>query len=302
VRKALHALVLLACHETPAIPSQRAMAPAEGAVAVAGSVRIEPDLVAKVAAARGEPPRSALEALLFDAVLAQGALEEHLDRRAEVREAERSMRARLVTDRLAREAEAKGPPTDEEVAAATERHWRDVDLPEQARAVHVVVMADKDPGKAARAHAVAEQLHKAVLGATSEADFLARAKEVDPEGLQVRPESLPTFAADGRIVDADGTFDMAFTRAAFSLAPGQTSGVVETQFGLHVIRMLERLPAKQLPLEERRTRFRSEIFAYRGHTAYVSLLDTLKRRHPIVVDPSADTLMTSAQTAISPPR
>ncbi len=263
-------------------------------VAVAGSVAIDANLVEGVVKQTGRSPRDAAEALIFDAVLAQGASARGLDRRSDVRAAQRAAHARWVTDRITREAAARGAPTDAEVALMTTRHWREVDLPEQARAVHVVVMAEAEPAKRLRARAVAAELRNAVLGARDAVDFIARAKQIDPQGLKITPETLPTFVADGRVVDANGELDKTFATAAFTLAVGETSGIVETPFGLHVIRMLERLPEKHVPLEERRVRFEAEVLVQRAHDAYVALLVDLKHRHPITLDPAADALMANA--------
>jgi parvulin-like peptidyl-prolyl isomerase len=46
-----------------------------------------------------------------------------------------------------------------------------------------------------------------------------------------RGGSLPPFSR--------GSMDKAFEDAAFSLAPGELSGIVESEFGFHVIQRLE---------------------------------------------------------------
>jgi parvulin-like peptidyl-prolyl isomerase len=261
-------------------------------VAVAGSVAIDVSLVEGVARRTGATPRAAADALVYDAVLAQGAAEKKLDRTPYAREARRSALARSVTDHIASDAAARGAPTDAEVAKLSKRHWADVDLPEQARVVHAVVMT-KDDEQKTRMRAVAEDLRRAVEGAKDADDFIARAKAVDARGLEIRPEKLPAFVADGRVVEG-GELDKTFTAAAFTLKPGETSPLVETKFGIHVIRMLERLPGKEVPLEERRAMFTDEVRTMRARDAYAALLADAKRRTPVVIDPAADALMASA--------
>jgi len=151
----------------------------------------------------------------------------------------------------------------------------------------------KDPEKKKRMRAVADDLRAAVLGAKDVDDFIARAKSVDARGLEIRAEKLPVFVADGRVLEG-GELDKTFAAAAFALKPGETSAIVETPFGLHVIRMLDRLPAKQVPLEERRAMFADEVTTMRAHEAYVALLADAKRRAPVVIDPAADALMMRA--------
>jgi parvulin-like peptidyl-prolyl isomerase len=263
-------------------------------VAKVGEVPITSDLVAAVAARQHSSPREALDALIDDALAAEAAHAQGLDTRVDVAWALASTRARLATERIAAESRAKGPPTDEEVAQATDRRWRDFDLPERVRVIHAIVPRKdvKDPIQAAR---LASQVREAVLGARDDKEFEQAARAVPAAGFTVEVESLPAFTPDGRIVERDAVMDRTFATAAFALtSPGDTSPVVETSFGWHVIRLLEKLPAHRIPLEERRVALADSIYGRRAREAYEATLKARVGGSTVTIEPSADELMASA--------
>ncbi len=86
----------------------------------------------------------------------------------------------------------------------------------------------------------------------SGADFeqIAREESEDP-GSATQGGDLGSFGR-GRMVQP-------FEEAAFALQPGQISGVVESDFGYHIIRVYERKPGGSAPLEEVREKIGKKL-------------------------------------------
>ncbi len=274
-----------------------------GQVARVGEVMLPASLVGAAAARRSLAPAGALEALIGDALLAQGAKVQHLESRLDIAGALVAARAQQTVTAMHQRKVDVGPPTDAEVAELTALHWREVDLPEQVHVIHAVALRPEhpDPASVAKAKAVAAALEQAVTGATSKEDFEARAKAVPHEGVDVRVEELPNFVEDGRIATGDGAMDDSFSRGAFAVHAGATSPVIESSFGWHVVRMIERLPAVHASLEERRRAFTAETAAVRGRKGMDDLLADLHARAHVEISPAVDTILTEALTGAKQP-
>ena len=199
----------------------------------------------------GAPPRKAGEAapsspftqpdavkstasnMLVRRVLAQTAVAEGLDKDPAIQAALAQARDRVLSDaKLARMDEANRP-----TAAQAESYARSVyganpkrfEAPEQIRARHILI-AKNTPDARAKADALLAELKG---GANFEA--LAKEKSED-KGSGARGGDLGLFAR-GRMVKP-------FEETAFALtSPGQLSEVIETQFGFHVIQLVEKKPA-----------------------------------------------------------
>lgn len=260
-----------------------------------GSEVVPLSLVAKIAAEQKVSVRDALRLAVDDAVAAHAARSRGLDREVPGSWLLTAARARLVADRLAADARAKGMPSDDEVRELSLRYWREVDRPVAAHVQHAIVMKKKEGGDASASKTLARAIHDAVVDAPAGQPFKEAAERVPhPADLEVRVEDLPAFTDQGWLVDGPGRMSEVFTKAAFTLQKaGDTSGVVESEFGLHVIRLVELLPERRMPFEARRIAFRDEVYADRGKAALDALLASRRASTPVKILPSAELLMRS---------
>jgi peptidyl-prolyl cis-trans isomerase C len=113
--------------------------------------------------------------------------------------------------------------------------------PEQIRASHVLIKVDpqKGPEQKKDARKTIEQIEAKVKKGE---DFSALAKEYSQCPSSDRGGDLGYF---GR-----GQMVKPFEEAAFALKPGEVSGIVETRFGYHVIKMNEKRPASEMSFED----------------------------------------------------
>jgi hypothetical protein len=273
-----------------------------GVIARVGSFDVLSERVARVAEAQHVSAKAACDAEVRDALFASGALARNLADTPDVAAALRGRLARTTLSLLAHEA-ASQEPTDDEVAAATARHFVDLDRPESFRVIHavVIVAAGADGATKGRARDVAERIRRAVAHVKDPSEFRSRVEAVDRSGLDVKVEELRPVAADGRIVDPEnppvpggepGGYVPRFAAAAARLAqPGDQSDVVETEYGWHVLMLIERRPAHTVPLEERRRILRDEIIAWRAKRSVEALRTDLRNKHKPVIERSADALL-----------
>jgi len=131
--------------------------------------------------------------------------------------------------------------SDEDARRFYEQNPDRMKRPPQVHVRHVLVAVPKDapaPQKQT-ARQKAEALLARIKGGE---DFAAVARDSDDPGSRAQGGLLPWFSR-GEMVPP-------FEQAAFALKPGETSGVVESPFGFHVLRLEEQRPAGTVTFEE----------------------------------------------------
>ena len=173
---------------------------------------------------------------------AEGAAYLQLTRERALTELEMQARVRAKTpDAKAQEAYARG-----EYKAQPKRF----ELPDQIHARHILLAVAKDGSNDAAMKARAEDL---IAQLRQGADFakLAREQSAD-KGSAQRGGDLGVFGR-GKMVPP-------FEKAAFALQkPGEISGPVRSDFGYHIIELVERQSARRQPFEEVLPALREEM-------------------------------------------
>ena len=198
----------------------------------ADSLRMPPEMRPLVLA-RPETVMQMASNLFARRALAERAESEGLAKDPAVAAALRIARDKVLSDAMLEKIDRIHAPSD----AALEGMARDAyrakperfQQPEQLKVRHILIA-----GKTPEAKAQAE---KALADIQAGADFAKLAKELSADkGSADKGGELGAFAK-GRMVPE-------FEAAAFALdKPGALSGVVETQFGYHVLQLQERIPA-----------------------------------------------------------
>jgi len=153
--------------------------------------------------------------------------------------------------------------TPDELQRYYSEHQDEFRVPEQVKASHILIKVPEgaDPKVDAAARAKAEDILKQ-LKAGANFEELAKKNSDDP-GSGKQGGSLPWFGR-GQMVPE-------FEQAAFSLAPGQLSGVVKTTYGYHIIRVDDKHQAGIKTLQEVRAQIEPEAAGLKAHQQADSL-------------------------------
>jgi peptidyl-prolyl cis-trans isomerase C len=144
---------------------------------------------------------------------------------------------KLLQDEVMSKIEIK--PSD--ISAFYEKNPDKFQQPEAVHAAHILVIVPAESDAAAKA-ALKARAMEALQAARAGKDFGALARQYSQDGSAQHGGDLGFFPK-GQMVPA-------FEKVAFSLKPGEISDLVETQFGYHIIKVIEKRPGGTVPFAQ----------------------------------------------------
>ena len=165
--------------------------------------------------------------------------------KAEYRIGEQRKIKYVLLDRDQARLKVMVPPSD------IQRYYNDniqqYQTPEQVRASHILLKTDgKDEAT------VRKEAEKILQEVKSGGDFAALAKKYsEDEGSTANGGDLDYFGR-GRMVPE-------FENVAFTLQPGQVSDLVKSQFGFHIIKVVDKRPGSTRSLDEVRPQIQEQL-------------------------------------------
>lgn len=211
-----------------------------------------------------EAKKKMLDNLIIRHLLIQEAMNKGLDKDKEVVDKMKDVQDRILLDQfLDKEIKQKAAVTNEEVKAYFEANGAEMKENEEIHAAHILVKSKDE------ADAVLKRLKKGENFAE-----IAKDKSEDP-GSKNRGGDLGFFPR-GQMVPA-------FEDAAFKLKPGELSDPVQTPFGYHIIKAIEKKGGKTLTLEAAQPMIQQKLMQEKQTKAFDTIVAALKAKAKITL-------------------
>ena len=240
-------------------------------VRVSNHVITEKDLKAKIAKMPpyyqnvvAKNPKKYIEEIIVETLCYEEGVRKGIDRDKEVKEVVNEAKKKIVMAKLIKnEVEDKIVVTEDEMKKFYDEHKDEFKTPEMWRASHILVADEKE------AKAMLDELAK---GAKFE--DLARAHSIDATAS--RGGDVGYFRAGQLIPD--------FEKACLKLDVGQTSGIVQTQFGYHIIKLTDKKEPGVKSYEEAKRAIEAELKKKKRSELFNALVLRLKNKYGVEVN------------------
>jgi peptidyl-prolyl cis-trans isomerase C len=165
-------------------------------------------------------------------------------------------------------------PSDADAKAFYDKNPTQFKQPEQVRASHILVRVDANADAAAKKKARGE-IDTVLKQVKAGGDFAKLAQQHSQDGSAAQGGDLGYFNK-GQMVPE-------FDKVAFELKPNQISDIVTTQFGYHIIKVIDHKPERTVPFEEAQGQIKSYLSVQKKQERQQTFIDDLKKKAKIEV-------------------
>lgn len=161
----------------------------------------------------------------------------------------------------------QGEPGEADIRAFYDENPQQFERPEQVKASHILFMVQADATEEDKA-AKREQAEEVLAQLQGGGDFAA---------LATAHSDCPSSSKGG---DLDyfgrGAMVPPFEEAAFGMKPGETSGIVETRFGYHIIKVEDKTAVGKVPYEEAKENIKQYLSGQDKQQAMTTVIEDLR--------------------------
>jgi peptidyl-prolyl cis-trans isomerase C len=179
-----------------------------------------------------------------------------------------------VTKLMNAEMATDPAPTEEDAKSFYDKNPDRFKQGEKVRASHILIKVDQKAPPAAKQKARAE-IDAVLKQAKAGGDFAKLAQEHSQDGSAAQGGDLNYFTREQMVP--------AFAKVAFELKPGEISDVVETQFGYHIIKVVDHQEARTVPYEQVNAQIKQFLGNQKKQQHADTFIDSLKKKSKIEV-------------------
>jgi peptidyl-prolyl cis-trans isomerase C len=205
-----------------------------------------------------------LDELIDEKLFLKAAYQRGVDKNKEVRDLIEEARKKIIVTKFAEEEMKRGlKVADKEIENYYNVHKKEFVAATRYKASHILVATEEEAKRAM------DRLRKGE-------DFAALAKELSIDPSKSNGGDLGFFTEGQMIPD--------FESACFKLEPGQTSDIVKTQFGYHIIKLTDKKPSQIRPLNEVSDQIKRKITDMRKSQNLQEIIKELRSKANIKIN------------------
>lgn len=223
--------------------------------------RLPPYLKPMVQSSEGK--RELLESMIVREIVLEQAKKDGIDKDKEVADRMEDLRKRLIVETyLKKKVEKEAQISDAEMKKFYDENKEKFKAGDQVKASHILVKTEEE---------AKDVLAKLKGGAK----FDELAKKVSTDSSAAKGGDLGWFPKGAMVPE--------FEKVAFSLKEGETSGIVKTQFGYHIIMVTGKRPAGITPYEDVKEQIRANLLPTKQQEIFIKMKDELKKGAKITI-------------------